>query len=897
MLWAQRLWLRLQSLCRREQNSQRLDDELQFHLEQQIAENIAGGMNAQEARYAAMRTFGNPTFLKEETRDSWGWIWLEQVVQDVRCGLRALIHSPSFAAVAVLTLALGIGVTASVLTVCRATILQPLSVPEPDRVVRLFFRTDRSSDTKFTFPGYLDLKGNGSVFADLAAHHETRVAISERPLSVGPAPSDSHAQLASVALISGNYFALLGIKTTIGRTFGPDEDLAPGAYPVMVLSHAFWQSQRGEDASVLGQTMSVNGHPFTVVGIARPNFHGIDPDRPDAWIPLAMQNEVEPGFDGLRSDRGRWLHLVGRLAPGVRVEQAQAAMRLVARRWEHENPERKNAQILVTAGSVLNAESRGRILPIVSLAFFAVSLVLLVACANTSNLLLARGLSRQREIGMRLALGASRGRLVRQMLTEGILLSLAAGIAGLVLSRWTTRALYLVVSRVAHSLSIVWDFQFDGWVLAATMAISLATVVVFGLAPALQATRLNVVPALKEEGSTLHERVGASRLRNMLVVGQVAFSLILIVAAGLFVRALARSQSFDLGFNAKNLLVLTSDLQQQGYSQARADVFYQTLTTRLTSLPGVKSVTLARVVPTSDLYLVTSVQLEGQEQPAGSLGRDTCYDLVSPNYFVSMQIPIVRGRIFSAQGAQDNLGVVVNETFVRQFLLGIDPLGKDIRLGEASAEWVEILGVVKDTMYGRPGEPAPPIVFRRLTEPYPFDLSFLVRTIEGSTAISAALTSEVRALDPQLVFSVNSLREITRNAMWQADVGALLSSALGALALALAAVGLFGVVAYNVRQRTHEVAIRMSFGATSTQVFSLVLPQALSPVMWGAALGLIGAAVLSRSLTAFLFGLSPWDPVAFAGCAVLLLIVTLLAAYIPARRATKVDPMVALRYE
>jgi len=533
-------------------------------------------------------------------------------------------------------------------------------------------------------------------------------------------------------------------------------------------------------------------------------------------------------------------------------------------------------------------------LPIVGLAFFGVGLVLLVACANTSNLLLARGLSRQREIGMRLALGASRGRLVRQMLTEGALLSLVAGIAGLVLSRWTTRAMYLVVSRV---LPVALDFQIDGWVLAATMAISLATVVVFGLAPALQATRLNVVPALKEEGSTLHERVGASRLRNMLLGGQVAFSLILIVAAGLFIRALARSQSFDLGFNAKNLFVLTSDLQQQGYSQARANVFYQTLATRLSSLPGVKSVTLARVVPASDWYLADSIQLEGQEQPADGLAPVTCYDLVSPNYFVSMQIPIVRGRIFSAQGAQDNLGVVVNETFVRQFLHGIEPIGTHIRLGQVATQWMEIIGIVKDTMHGRPGEPAPPLVFRPLTEPYPFNLSFLVRTAEGPTAVTAALSSEVRALDPQLVFSVDTLREITRNAMWPAAIGALLASELGALAIMLAAVGLFGVVAYNVRQRTQEVAIRMAFGAASTQIFRLMLPQALRPVMWGATLGFIGSTVLSRALVAFLFGLSPWDPVAFASCVVLLVIVTLLAAYIPARRAMRVDPMVALRYE
>jgi predicted permease len=895
--WLYTIPLRLRSLFRWAQTDQELDDELRDHLERKTGEYVAQGMTQEETHRRARLDLGGIEQTKEKCRDARRVNWIQDLIQDLHFGLRTLRNSPSHTAVAVLTLALGIGVTASALTVCRATILQPLSVPEPESVVRLFFLDDTSVSTKFTFRAYLELKDNASVFTNLAAYHLAAADISERPLSASVVSSNSLAQSASIALVSGNYFALLGGKTTIGRTFGPDEELPPGAHPVMVLSYSFWNSRLGRDEGILGRTIAVRGHPFTVIGIAKPDFHGIDPEWPDAWIPLGMQHEVEPDFDGFTNERGRWLYFVGRLSPGVQLEQAQAVMRLVARRWEQENPEQKNARILVTVGSMLNAESRGRILPIISLAFFAVGLVLMVACANTSNLLLARAVSRQREIGMRLALGASRSRLVRQLLTESVVLGLLAGAAGLVLSKWATRAMYLALSHVAHRLLAELDFRIDGWVLAATMVVSLATVVVFGLAPALQATRLNVVSALKEEGSALHNRIGASRLRNMLVVGQVAFSLILIVAAGLFIRALVRSQSFDLGFNARNLLILTSDLQRQGYSETRADVFYHTVATRLTSLPGVKSVTLARVVPASDLYLEDAVQLEGQGHPAGSVARVTCYDLVSPNYFASMQIPIVRGRVFSTQTAQDNLGVVVNETFVHQFLPGIEPIGTHVRVGDTAAQWLEILGVVKDTMHGRPGEPAPPIVFRPLMEPYPLNLSFLVRTVESPAGVTAALSSEVRALDAQLAFSLSTLQEIIRNAMWPAQVGVLLASTLGALAMALAAVGLFGVVGYNVHYRTREVAIRMAFGASRAQVFRLVLPQALRPVMTGAALGLIGALVLSRFLTAFLFGLSPWDPVAFAGCVSLLALVTLLAAYIPARRATKVDPMIALRYE
>jgi predicted permease len=633
-----------------------------------------------------------------------------------------------------------------------------------------------------------------------------------------------------------------------------------------------------------------------VIGVTAADFHGIDPTGPNLWVPLARQFEGQQGPES--RERGRWLRLFGRLNPGVTLNHAQAAMTVWADRWTGDGAEDRNVRILVTSSAVLNAESRGRILPVIGLVVVAVGFVLAIACANVANLLLARGVSRRREIATRLAIGASRARLVNQLVTESVLLSVLGGLGGALLAQWAIPAMYIAVAQAARRSPVELDFRIDSGILAATILVSSVTGLLFGLLPALQATKLDLSAMLRGSERAAHHVLTGSRLRNLLVVGQVALSMVLLIGVGLFTRTLLRGQSLDLGFDAENVLVLTTDLRRHGYDESRAQVFHEELAARFSALPDVRSVSLARVVPASDLYLGATLVVEGTE-PSAALTSPlvTSFDVVSPNYFASLQIPVIRGRTFSTS-VDDARTVVVNEAFSRHFLAGREPIGTRMRVGEAPTSAVEVIGVVKDTMHGRAGAPAHALVYRVLTTPYPLGLSFLVRTAENRTKeVSATLAREIRTFDTGLTFSLRTLRQNVLATMWTAKVGAVLGTVLGSLALALAAVGLFGVMAYAVNERSRELGIRVALGASASAVLSLVLRQALRLVAAGLAIGFVTVGAFARTLSGFLFGLSPWDPLAFVGCAVLFIGVALLAAYLPVRRALRVDPMEALRYE
>lgn len=816
------------------------------------------------------------------------------VSQDLHYAGRMLWRSPGFTAVTVLTLSLGISGTVCVLTICKAIFLQPLAVHEPDRVVRLFLIDPRVNDTKFSGDTYRELSADADVFTGLAAYSAAEADIATRPTSqTGSAPSDlADLQRVEVHRVSHNYFALLGVRAALGRTFQPGDEQGEST---TILSYSLWQRRFGADSSILGKVLALNGRPFTVIGVTAADFHGIDPTGPDIWVPIAKPFE-DQGPE--TRERGRWLRLFGRLEPDVTQAHAQAAMTVVAGRWSKERAEHRNVRILVTSSSALNAESRGRILPVIGLVAVAVGFVLAVACANVANLLLARGVSRRREIGTRLALGASRVRLVNQLVTESVLLSVLGGLGGALLAQWAIPAMYVAVSQAARRSPVELDFRIDGWILAATILVSSVIGISFGLLPALQATKLDLVAMLKGSGRAAHDVPSAFTSRNLLVVGQVALSLVLLVGMGLFTRTLLRAESLDLGFDTENLLVLTAELQRHGYDEPRARAFYEELAARFSALPDVRSVSLARVVPASDVYLGESLVIEGMEPSADRTSPFvTSFDVVSPDYFASLRIPVSRGRTFSAN-VNDAGTVVVNEAFSRHYLPGREPIGTRVRLGEAPTSWVEVIGVVKDTMHGRAGSSPHALVYRPLTTPYPLTLSFLVRTAENRTeAVSATLAREARTLDAHLTFSLRTLRENVRATMWPAKVGALLGTVLGSLALALAAVGLFGVMTYTVTERTRELGIRMALGASASAVLGLVLRQALRLVAAGLAIGFIAAGAFARTLSGFLFGLSPWDPLAFAGCAVLFIGVALLATYLPVRRALRVDPVAALRYE
>jgi predicted permease len=818
-----------------------------------------------------------------------------RVWHNLRYAGRILWKSPGFTVVTVLTLSLGISGTVSVLTICKAIFLQRLAVEEPDRLVRLFLIDPRVNDTKFSGNTYRELTAETDVFTGLAAYSAAEADIaSNQTTQTASAPSDlADLQRVEVHRVSPNYFALLGARTALGRTFHPEDEQGEST---TILSYSFWQRRFGADPSILGRILALNGRPFTVIGVTAADFHGIDPTGPNLWVPLAKPLEGQQGPE--TRERGRWLRLFGRLEPGVTLEHAQAAMTVMAERWNEERAEHRNVRILVTSSSVLNAESRARILPVIGLVVVAVGFVLAIACANVANLLLARGVSRRREIGTRLALGASRARLVNQLVTESVLLSVLGALGGTLIAQWAIPAMYLAVAQAARRPPVELDFRIDSGILAATVLVSSVTGILFGLLPALQATKLDLVAMLKGSGRAAHDAPSASRSRSFLVVGQVALSLVLLVGMGLFIRTLLRAETLDLGFDAENLLVLTTDLRRHGYDEPRAQAFYEELAARFSALPDVRSVSLVRVVPASDLYLGETLVIEGEEPSAGFTGPlVTSFDVVSPSYFAALQIPVIRGRTFST-GVNDAGTVVVNEAFSRHFLAGREPIGTRMRLGEAPAPSVEVIGEVKDTMHGRAGAPPHALVYRPLTPPYPISLSFVVRTAaDRAEPVTAMLAREVRTLDAYLTFSLRTLRENVGATMWPAKVGALLGAVLGSLALALAAVGLFGVMAHAVNERTRELGIRIALGASANAVLGLVLRQALRLVAAGLAIGFIAAAVFARTLSSFLFGLSPWDPSAFVGCAVLFIGVALLATYLPVRRALRVDAMEALRYE
>jgi len=856
-------------------------------------EKIKQGMDRKDALRAVRLERGNLEVTKEVVRSA-GWeSFVETLWQDLHFATRMLRKSPGFAATTVVTLALGIGLTTSALTAFRATLLRPVDVRDADRMVQLFLHQLGSGASSFSFQDYVELRDRKDLFDEFAAYHSAKVIVRREATAPSSSPSPEE-QDCSADLVSASYFPLLGARMTIGRTFTSEEDRSPGAHPVLVLSYSSWQRSFGGQTSILGQTVSVSGYPFVVIGVTAPDFQGLNPVAPDFWIPLTMQRETEPGSDSFARREIRWLRLIARLRPVLSVKQAEEALAVVAQGWDQQRDAHQNTQTVITGIGVLNAENRGTVVPIVILAILAVGSILGVSCANAAGLLIARGAVRRGEISTRLALGASRARLIQQLLVESVILSLLGGAAGVILALWSTRALYVAVAQLAHRPPAPLDFSVDGMILGATLVVSILTGLGCGLAPALQATRQELTQTLKQQSGNLADDPKRLRLRNVLMTGQVALSVLLLVSAGLFTRTLSRVQSSSPGFDTKDVIVVTGDLLRQGYTPARATGLYQTLVPQLASLAGVRCVSLSKVVPVSDMYMLEPLVME---QPAAATSNlNVSYDVVSPDYFRCLRIPIVRGRGLTAQDQQDGNAVVVNESFVRHLLRGGDPIGQHLRAGTSSGVWQEIVGVAKDTIHGRFGEPSAPLVYHPVPLNYPPNLALLVRT-DGGLQNTAALSSVWHRADQHISFSIRTLEANISFTMWPARVGAFLTSTLGLLALLMTAVGLFGLIACAVSQRTRELGIRMALGAPRSAIVGLVLGQALKLVLMGIALGFAAAAVSSRILTNFLFGLSPWDAGAFAGAALVLLGVALLASYVPIRRAMRVDPMVALRYE
>ena len=833
---------------------------------------------------------------------------METLLQDIRYGIRSLLKRPAFTAIGLLTLALGIGANSTIFSLVNATLMRQLPVLNPESLVYVF---NGAPGSVFSYPDYTELRDQNQVFDGMIAWGGISASLN----------SNDQTDLESGAIVSGNYFPILGVQPALGRLISPDDDRTPGAHPVTVISYGLWQRRFAGSNNVVGQQLLLNGQSFTIIGVTPAGFNGaqIGSVR-NLYVPMMMQAVMRPprsGYSGemnpdlLKVRTNSWLYSIGRLKPGVTAQQAKAALSAIATQQEPASPEKarsRNIAILAVNGTD-DPATRQQMSSVAKLLMAVVAAVLLIACANVANLLLARGAARSKEIAVRLAIGANRWRIVRQLLTESMLLATLGGILGLLLAWWTA-ALFKAAAPPPGALPIAPAFVIDTRVLLFTFALSLLSAIVFGLAPALRTSRPDLVSALKDETLAPSERARGFNLRSLLVVTQVALSLVLLIAAGLFLRSLRSAQAIDPGFDAEKVVTLPLNINLLRYTTAQGREFYQQVIERVESLPGVESASLARVVALSGGASVRSLLVEGRsgsnnefrsEGAGAGVIRDAdsvSSNIVGQKYFQTMGINFLRGRDFDGQDTTDRPKVVVvNEAFVRRYFANEEGLGHRISFKGTAGPWHEIVGVVRDSKYLTIGEAPTPVAYLPLQQNHETGMILHVRA-GNPASVAAGIRNEVQSLERNLpVSNPMPVSESISNSLYAARMGAILLGVFGSLALLLAAVGLYGVMSFSVSRRTRELGIRMALGAQAIDVFRLVLRQGMTLVIAGIALGLIAAAMITRLLTSFLYGISATDKVTFAIIPVILGLVAFLACYLPARRATKVDPLVALRYE
>jgi len=904
--WLFTIPLRLRSFFRWAQADQELEDELRDHLERRTDEYIAGGMTHEEAHRRARLDLGGVEKVKEECRDARKVNWIQDLIQDLRYGVRMLLKNPGFSGVAVVVLGLGIGVNTTVFTALDATAFRPLPVREPDHIVRVIRWIPQGyGGTLFSSPEYVYYRDHNEVFSGLAADSCCyNVVYGGQPAT--SAVTMQQSALLSARLVSENYFEVLGINAVLGRTFLPEEGQSEQSNPVAVLSYQFWQQRVNSDPNILGKSLILNATHFTVVGIAPRDFigSGDPPAVPDVWIPLAMQRYIVPGSHWMNNANTYNVRMVGHLKPGTALKRAQAVLTVVALQLAR-TPSAKDLTVSTThltvkRASFLDFGGTGAEFAVsVTLALAAAGMVLLVACANVANLLLARAIARRKEVGVRLVLGAGRSRLIRQLLTESALIALSGGMVGLLLSAWACHVLWF---SVQHSLQKFYPPELlvrvdpDVRILGYTLLLSMAATFVFGLAPALQASKTDLTSALKQDPGITAPRLSRSflklSLRDTLVLVQVSLSLVLLVSVGLLARGLQRSQTIDPGFETKNLLAAEIDFPALGYGGSTAFSLRREIVERLDALPQVKS---ACFVSSGFSSGWTPVALESAHSlPKGFI---VPYTVVSPNYFRTLGIQIVRGRDFSETTQTGAPVVVVSEATARLLWPSEDPIGKRLKATDRSSSYAEVIGVVSDVRSVRLSR----VDFAQLYFPIPptdQSLVLWLRTLSNPENALESIRDTLGTLDKGLLLaSTHSIDDLLWLQRLPALIGTAMAAILGVLALVLAAVGIYGVMAYIVSQRTHEIGVRMSLGSDKADALALVLKQGMRPVALGIILGFAGAVALSHVLSFFLFGVSPLDPLAFSSASAFLIVVAALAAYLPSRRATKVDPMVALRYE
>ncbi len=921
------LMRRLRALFRKNDLERDLDDEMLFHIEKEIEQNVARGMSPQAARTAAMRSFGGGVEqFKEEARDARGVRLIEETRQDARYAVRMMRKAPGFTLVAVISLALGIGANTALFSVVDSVLLKTLPVKDPDRLVLFEWQAGKDFRTTGTngygvggwAPG---MRGSSSF------HYRVFETLKEQdgPLSdifafakmwEANISADGRAEMESGQYVSGNYFSALGVSPAIGRTLDDGDD-TPNAQPAAMISYGYWQSRFGGDPSVIGKQISINKVPFTLVGVTPRGFAGTLQVnmKPAVIVAMSLEPTVEGKGTGMAHDGEPgiwWVHLMGRLKPGATPEQATASLNgaFQAVALELMPPPRKDSdvaqlaqkdypQLLERAGDQGMTETRRRYTSTIYLLFGVVALVLLIACANVANMLLARSSARGAEITVRLAIGAGRLRLIRQLMTESVLLSALGGAVGVIFAVWGTSALSTLGNLGGGFLPDGIEYGLSWRVLGFTIGVSVLTGLVFGLAPALRATRLDLTSALKESN---RRSTGASRSRlsKALVVAQVAMSLLLLVGAGLFVRTVRNLQHVDLGFNQENLLVFTLQPGAAGYDVERYEQLYRQVFAGLDAIPGTRAATFYRVPLLTHSTYDTDFIMPG-ETPENAAEHNTNRQIIRENYFETMEVPLLAGRGFTERDDETAPKVaIVSETFVRKYFPDQDPIGQRVGVEGETLNYLEIVGVARDTKYSSQREDLAPLLYTswRQEKGSVGRMCFALRAAGDPMTLAAAVRETIRGVDPELPVTDLTTQELRTSESISAERAfANLLSFFGGLAVLLAAIGLYGVMAYSVAQRTNEIGIRMALGARTLNVLRLVVWQGLKFAIVGLVVGALAALALKQLVESQLYGVGGADPLTFVVVGAMLMAVVLVACLIPARRATKVDPVVALRNE
>ena len=819
---------------------------------------------------------------------------MENFWKDLRYAFRMLLKSPGFTLIAMLALGLGIGANTAIFSVFNGMLWRPLPVKDPQQLVIL---ASKSRDLEFplnlSYPDFQDYRQLKAVFSDLLAY-------TPNPVNFG---AQGRPERAWAEMVSGNYFSMLGIEPVRGRTFAPEEGWVPGKDPLMVLSYKYWQKRFGGDPAIIGQTVQVNQHPFTIIGVAPENYRGAYYwIEPDFYIPLTTMGLLDPTqADDLNKRGAAYLRILGRLQPGVTSAQAMAAAEPLDRRLAQDFPDSHKSMSLLVIPELKARPEPGVAADFMSTAaivfMLLVGLVLLIACANVANLILARANGRRKEFATRTALGASRGRMIRQLMTETVLLSALGGILGLLFARWA--ALALMSIHIPTDIPIrLFDLRVDWRIFAFAFFAALITGMIAGLVPSLQASRTDLADTLKAGGRSGGASAGHHLFRNALVVSQVAVSLLLLACAGFFIRSLQNSAHVDVGFRVDHTLMMSIDVGLQGYKEERGQQFFKQLSERVRSLPGVRNAAVAAYIPMGMENSLVNIFPEGQVIDDKSKVQTAFDDMVQPSYFRTAGTPVIEGREFTdADTATAPKVAIINDTFAKKIWPGQDPIGKSFRTEKNGAP-IQVVGLTRTGKYLFLYETPQLFAYFPLAQRYSSGANLLVYTQSDPQQLLSAVRDQIRQLDSGLpVFDVTTMDAQVQygKPLLPARLGAMLVGAFGLLGLVLASVGVFGVVSYSVSQRTQEIGIRTALGAQRSNVLGMVLKQGMNMALIGTAVGIVLSFLLFRGLSSVLYGVKSTDFVTLGAVSAILLAVAFAASYVPALRATRVDPVVALR--